>query len=57
MATWVRILDSAVWIWQSSNTNGKGMNPTILSSAMVKQGDQTGLFNFGMSTNLGEGKL
>ena len=33
------------------------MSPTILPPAMGKIVGQTGLFNLGMATNLGEGKL
>ena len=36
MATGVQILDEAVCILHSANTLGKGMNPTILSSAISK---------------------
>ena len=36
MVTTVQILDKAVCISHSANTNGKGMNPTILPPAMGK---------------------
>ena len=35
----------------------KGMNPTILPPAMGKLVGQTGHFNLGQATSLGEGKL
>ena len=44
-ATWVHILDEIVCISQSADTLGKGMNPTILSSAMGKIVEQTRLFS------------
>ena len=37
MATRVQMLDEAVCISHSTNTLDKGMNPTILPLAMVKQ--------------------
>ena len=43
----------AVCIPHSANTHGKSMNLSILPIIM----DQTGFFNVGMATNLGEGKL
>ena len=36
METRVQILDEAVYIVHSTNTLGKGMNPTILPPAMGK---------------------
>ena len=61
-ANWVQILNEAVCISQSVNTLRKDMNPIILTPTMelglrnylVKQ---TGLFNFGIATGQGEGKL
>ena len=53
----VQTLDEAVCISLSTNTLGKGMNPTILPPAMGKIIGQIGLFSFGMATSLGEGKL
>ena len=41
----------------ASSREHHGMNPTILPSAMGKIVGQTGLFNLGMATCLGEGKL
>ena len=35
----------------------KGLNPTILLSAINKIVMQNGLFTFGIATDLGEGKL
>ena len=52
--TRVRILDEAVCISHSTNGFGKGMNPTSLPPSTV---GQTGLFNFGIATGLGGGKL
>ena len=49
MATWVQILDKAVYISHSTNTLGKGTSPTIVG--------QTGLFNLDMATAIGEEKL
>ena len=57
MANLVQLLDKAVCILCSINTLGKGMNPTILFSAVDELVRQTGLFNFGMATSLREGKL
>ena len=45
-----QIPDETVCISLSANTFGKGLYSTILSP-------QTGVFNFGMATDLGEGKL
>ena len=36
MATWVQILDKAVYISRCANTFGKGMNPDILPPIMSK---------------------
>ena len=36
MPTWVQILAEALCILHSANTFGKGMNPTILNTAMSK---------------------
>ena len=55
--TRVKILDEAVYIFQSSNTPGKGMNPIIIPLGISKIIEQTGLFNFGMTTGEGEWKL
>ena len=41
----------------STKTIGKGMNPTILLSAMGKIAEKTELFSLSMATGLGEGKL
>ena len=49
--------DEAVCIAHSTNTLGKGMNPTILTSAMGKIVGQIELFSLGMATGLGKGKL
>ena len=57
LATYVQILDEAVWISHSSNTFGKVMHPLILFPAMGKIVGQTELFNLGMATDLGEEKL
>ena len=57
MATRVQYLDEAVCISDSTNTLGKGMNPTTLPPAMGKIVEQTEHFNLGMATSLGEGKL
>ena len=38
-------------------TMGTSMNPTILLPAIGKIVGQAGLFNLGMATSLGEGKL
>ena len=35
-ATYIQILDEAVCIWKCANTLEKGMDPTILRSAMDK---------------------
>ena len=51
------ILDEAVYISHSANTLGKVMNATILPSALDKILGQTGLFNHGIATSPGEGKL
>ena len=53
-ATQVQILDETNCISRSTNTLGKDTNPIILPPAMV---GQTGFFNFGEATSLGEGKL
>ena len=45
MAIWVQILDKC-----------KGMDPTILPSAMGEIVGQIGLFSLGMANGLGEGK-
>ena len=42
---------------QSGNTLKKGIKQTILSQSMVKMIKQTDLFDLGMPTGLGEGKL
>ena len=52
VAIQVQILDETVCILHSTNTVWKGVNPTILSPPM-----KTGLFNLGMTSSLGEGKL
>ena len=56
MVNQVQILDKAICIWHSTNTLGKGINPTILYPAVSKIG-QTGIFSLGMTTSLGKGKL
>ena len=58
----VQIPDEAVSISHTVNTLEKGMHPTILSPAILHLGidkiiGQIGLFKFGMSTGIGEGKL
>ena len=40
-----------------SSNLGKGMNPTILPLTMNRIVEQTGFFNLGIVTSLGEGKL
>ena len=57
MTTRVHNLDKAVCISNSTNTPGKGMNPTILCLAMGKIVEQTPLFGLGMATGLVEGKF
>ena len=57
MTTRVQILDTAVCISHSVNTLGKSMNPTILPPAIGKIVGQTGFFNLGMATSLGEKKI
>ena len=49
LAIQVQIQNEVVYILHSTNTLGKGMNPTIFPPAMGS--------NFGMTTSLGEGKL
>ena len=51
----VQILDMVICITHTNNILGKGMNPAILSLAMVEV--QTGLFNFSMLSSLRERKL
>ena len=46
-----------VWNFHSNKTHRKGMNPTIFCLTMDKEIGQTGIFNFGIVTSLGEGKL
>ena len=54
----VQILDEAVYIPHSVNTFWKGMNPTILPPAILSpEVGQTGIFNLGMATGLGERKV
>ena len=53
----VRIVDEIVCISHYANTLGKNMNPTILLPALGILVGQTGLFNYGMITSLGEGKF
>ena len=55
--TKVQILDKTVYMSYRANTLGKGMNSVILLLAMGKIVGLTELFNFGMATSLGEGKL
>ena len=50
--TRVQILDEPVYISYSNSTLGKGINPAFGQIA-----EQTELFNIGMATSLGEGKL
>ena len=57
IVTQVQILDKAVCISYSTDTLGKGMNTTVLPIAMGKIVGQTDLFNLGMVTGLGEGKI
>ena len=57
MAAQVQILEKAACISNRTNSHGKGMNPNILPPAMGKIVEQTGFFNLGLATNLGEGKL
>ena len=56
-ATQVQILDTSISILRGTNNLEKGMNPTNLTSAMSKIVGQSGLFSFGMATDLGEGKV
>ena len=56
-ASRIQILDESVCISHSTNTLGKGMNPTIFHPAMGKIVGQTVLFSFDMATGLGEEKL
>ena len=53
----VQILDETNCVSHSTNTLGKGMNPTILPPAMGKIVGQTRFFSLGETTSLGEGKL
>ena len=57
MVTRIQILDEAVYISHGITCLGKGMHPIILSLAMGKIVEQTGLFSLGMPTDLGKGKL
>ena len=52
--TQVQILDEAVYISHKGNSLGKDMNSTIPSPAMGKIVGRTGLFNFGIVTDLSE---
>ena len=46
------------WLqFHSTNTLGKGMDPTILPAAMGKIVGQNEFFSLGMETSQGEGKL
>ena len=54
--TRVQILDETAYFSLSTNALGKGMNPIAPLSYRQIVG-QTALFNFGMVTRLGEGKL
>ena len=49
--------NKTVCIWLTTNILRKCMNPTILPSAMGKFGGRLGLFNNGVATRLGEGKI
>ena len=51
MATRVQILDEIVYIFQSDNSLGKGMNPTILPLAMGEIVGQTKVFNLVVATS------
>ena len=53
MVSWVQILDKAVCISHSADILGEGMNPIIF----LLLEEKSGLFNLGMATGLGEGKL
>ena len=55
-ATRIQFLDEAVCISHSANTIGRGMAPNFLLPAKDKIVGQTKLFNFGITTDLGEGK-
>ena len=57
MVTQVQTLNEAVCISQSTDTLGKCINTTILSSAMGKIVRQTECFSIGMTTSLREEKL
>ena len=57
LTTEVQILNEVLYISHSANTLGKDTNPTIFTPTMNKIIGQTGLFNFGLTTGLGEGKL
>ena len=54
IANRVQILDEAVCISHSTNTFRKGSNPTILLLTKSKMVGQSGLFNVGMTSGLGE---
>ena len=56
-STRVQIPDEAVRISHTACTLEKRMNPTILSPAMGKILEPTGLFSLGMTTSHVEGKL
>ena len=56
-ATPVQILDVAVCFALHANAHVKGMNPSVLPSAMSKIFGQTGSFRLGKAYNLEEGKL
>ena len=55
--TRVQNLDETVCILLSTDTLGKGMNPTILPPARGKIVGDTGIFNLDMATGTAEGKL
>ena len=55
--TRVQILEEAVYHLHRANTLWKGMNLTILPSAMYELWEKSGLFNLGMATSLEERKL
>ena len=57
IVTQVHILNKAVCISHSTSTLGKDMNSIILSPAMDKKVGQSGLFNFGIVTDLEERTL
>ena len=56
-ATWVKILDESVCISHSTHTFGKAMIATNFPQLWLNNDRQTGLFNLGMASSLGDGKV